>query len=117
MCEYSGDLITKMEAKKREAKYVAEAAAEGHQHVMCYMYFLKHGGTDWSVDATKAGRIGRLINHSRKQPNLKTKLFVVDDVPRLGLVAIKDIAKGTELMYDYGERDPDTIEAHPWLLE
>ena len=80
------------------------------------MYFLKHGGQDWCVDATRAGRIGRLINHSRRQPNLKTKLFVVDGTPRLGLVAVADIEPGTELMYDYGERDPETIAAHPWLL-
>lgn len=68
-----------------------------------------------SVDATKSGRIGRLINHSRLSPNLRTRLFSVDGVPRLGLCAIKDIEKGTELHYDYGERDPQALAAHPWL--
>lgn len=69
-----------------------------------------------SVDATKSGRIGRLINHSRLQPNLETKLFVVDGVPHLALVATQDILPGVELQYDYGERDPATLAAHPWLL-
>jgi len=70
-----------------------------------------------SVDATKSGRIGRLINHSRNHPNLVTKLFVVDSKPRLGFVAKQDIAAGTELLYDYGERDPRAMSAHPWLKD
>jgi histone-lysine N-methyltransferase SETD8 len=68
-----------------------------------------------SVDATKSGRIGRLINHSRTNPNLRTQLFVVDGMPRLGLCAVRDVEVGTELRYDYGERDPQAIRAHPWL--
>ena len=54
------------------------------------------------MDATKSGRIGRLINHSLNQPNLVTKLFAVDGQPRLGFVAKQDIEAGTELLYDYG---------------
>ena len=83
VCEYAGDLISEDEALEREAKYAKEV------HVHCYMYFLRHNGINMCVDATHAGRIGRLINHSRLRPNLATKLFVVDDIPRLGLVAIK----------------------------
>ena len=67
-----------------------------------------------SVDATHSKRVGRLINHSVKG-NLHTKLFVVDGVPRLGLVARRDVAIGEEVLYDYGERDPSAIAAHPWL--
>lgn len=99
-----------------------------------------------SVDATKSPRIGRLINHSRTDYNLKTKLFVVDNVPHLGLVACRvchqnlcdnakntcgsnfvfdeksspptqDIAAGEELSYDYGERDPSALRAMPWLKQ
>lgn len=77
---------------------------------MLTLYFLL-----CSVDATKSGRIGRLINHSKLHPNLRTRLFIVDGTPRLGLCAIKGIAPGTELFYDYGERDPKALRAHPWL--
>jgi histone-lysine N-methyltransferase SETD8 len=58
-----------------------------------------------------------LINHSRKNPNLETKLYVVEGKPHLGLVAISDIGKGTEVLYDYGERDPAAVAAHPWLAD
>jgi len=47
---------------------------------------------------------------------LETKLFVVDGVPHLALVATQDILPGVELQYDYRERDPATLAAHPWLL-
>eukprot|EP00911_Craspedida_sp_UC1_P000261 UC1_evm1s200 len=114
VCEYAGDLITGKEAEEREKKY--KAADENKTFIHCYMYFLKHDGKQYCVDATVSGRIGRLINHSRRMPNLETKLFVVDDVPHLALVATTDIAPGVELAYDYGERDKETIEAHPWLL-
>lgn len=40
-----------------------------------------------SVDATNSKRIGRLVNHSRTQFNLRTKLFEFDNKPHLGLVA------------------------------
>ena len=76
-----------------------------------------HCAASRSVDATKSGRIGRLINHSRKTQNLQTKLFVVDGEPRLAFVALRDIEQGTELLYDYGETDPAAMAAHPWLKD
>ncbi len=106
---------------------------KGNTEPMCYMYFLRHKEKTHCVDATHSGRIGRLINHCRSRPNLVTKLFVVDDVPRLGLMAkqvqftsffctgvvslhiLQDLEVGVELSYDYGERDPGAMKAHPWL--
>ncbi len=87
----------------------------GRTEPMCYMYYLRHAEKTYCVDATHSGRIGRLINHSRSNPNLVTRLFVVDGKPRLGLMAKCDIEPGTELAYDYGERDPSAMRAHPWL--
>lgn len=115
VCEYSGDLITKEQAKDRENMYIEEDRKAGIEEPMCYMYFLDYKGKKYCIDATKTGRIGRLINHSRINQNMKTKLFIVDGVPRLALVAIRDIDVGTELKYDYGERDPVALKAHPWL--
>ena len=31
------------------------------------------------------------------------------------IYAMKDIASGTELIYDYGERAKLCLQAHPWL--
>ena len=60
-------------------------------------------------------RLGRLINHSKKAPNVTTRLIPVDDHPYLCLMAKRDIKEGEELQYDYGERNVDIIGSHPWL--
>lgn len=70
----------------------------------------------FSIDATEDDRsFGRLINHSRLQPNLQPKAILLDGVARIILVANQDILPGMELLYDYGDRDPASILAHPWL--
>ncbi|CAF0799109.1 unnamed protein product [Rotaria sp. Silwood1] len=110
--EYAGELVTQSEAKKRETLY-------GRNHdIGCYMYYFKWGEKVFCVDATEeTNRLGRLINHSRKNSNCQPKVFVVRDQPRLILVALRDIDIGEELFYDYGERRKDIVEAFPWLNE
>ena len=69
-----------------------------------------------SVDATaESGLLGRLVNHSRLQFNCCTKVVDVDDRPRLILVASRDITVDEELLYDYGDRSKESLEAYPWL--
>ena len=58
--------------------------------------------------------MGRLLNHSRSG-NCKTKVVGIGKRPYLILVAAKDIEAGEELLYDYGDRNKETLEAHPWL--
>jgi len=108
--EYAGDLINIDSANQRESEYSMDVSKG------CYMYYFRHQGSQYCVDATaETGRLGRLLNHSCKHPNLITKVMVVDDSPRLYLVAKHDIKEGTELIYDYGDRDKATMKAHPWL--
>ena len=59
--------------------------------------------------------MGRLLNHSKSQANVVTKLYEVDEHPYLCLVAARDVKEGEELQYDYGERSKEAIESHPWL--
>ncbi|XP_037548579.1 N-lysine methyltransferase KMT5A-A isoform X2 [Nematolebias whitei] len=107
--EYHGDLLQITDAKKREAEY-AQNPATG-----CYMYYFQYLCKTYCVDATKeTGRMGRLINHS-KTGNCQTKLHDINSVPHLILVASRDIDKGEELLYDYGDRSKASIAAHPWL--
>ncbi|KAF6726124.1 N-lysine methyltransferase SETD8-A [Oryzias melastigma] len=107
--EYHGDLLQITDAKKREAEY-AENPATG-----CYMYYFQYLCKTYCVDATKeTGRMGRLINHS-KTGNCQTKLHDINGTPHLILVASRDIDKGEELLYDYGDRSKASIAAHPWL--
>ena len=59
----------------------------------------------FSIDATyESGRYGRLLNHSKLNPNCLTKVVTFSDIPRLIFVAKYDIVAGTELLYDYGDR-------------
>jgi histone-lysine N-methyltransferase SETD8 len=82
----------------------------------CYMYYFSFRNRKYCVDATsESGKLGRLINHSTKTPNLMTRLFPVGATPHLIFVAARDVAAGVEFMYDYGDRSREAREAHPWL--
>ena len=70
----------------------------------------------FSVDATaESGKLGRLVNHSRVKYNCVTRVVEVDGQPRLILAAARDIAVNEELLYDYGDRSKESLEAYPWL--
>eukprot|EP00092_Neocalanus_flemingeri_P034123 GFUD01037106.1.p1 GENE.GFUD01037106.1~~GFUD01037106.1.p1 ORF type:complete len:309 (+),score=83.10 GFUD01037106.1:83-1009(+) len=108
--EYAGDLVDIKTAEDLEAKY-SKDTSKG-----CYMYYFKYKGKQYCVDATsESGRFGRLLNHSRIHPNCRTKVVMMDDTPRLILVAKQDIFAGTELLFDYGDRSKESLRAHPWL--
>ncbi|XP_058795826.1 N-lysine methyltransferase KMT5A-A-like isoform X2 [Phymastichus coffea] len=107
--EYIGDLIDGITAKQREAQYAKR------KNVGCYMYYFKHKDRQYCIDATKeSGKLGRLINHSRKG-NLTSRIIEVNGIPHLILFAKADISPGTELLYDYGDRNQESIKNHPWL--
>lgn len=108
--EYAGDLIDIGSAKERESKYSLDLSTG------CYMYYFKYNNHNYCIDATsESGRLGRLVNHSRLSPNLQTKVISFKDKPRLILVARTEISSGSELLYDYGDRSKESLEAHPWL--
>lgn len=108
--EYSGELMDIGTAKDLETKYSLDASKG------CYMYYFKHKGKQYCIDATsESGRYGRLVNHSRITPNCVTKVVMVSEVPRLILVAKHSISPGEELLYDYGDRSKESLKAHPWL--
>jgi SET domain-containing protein len=72
-----------------------------------------------SVDATeyvpKKGP-GRFINHSRNG-NLQPTKVMVDGGPRLALISKRDITKGEELFFDYGDRSENALQNFPWLKQ
>ncbi|XP_054708845.1 N-lysine methyltransferase KMT5A-like [Uloborus diversus] len=107
--EYDGDFIDYSEAKKREELYSAK------ENTGCYMYYFQYMNKTYCIDATKeSGRLGRLINHSKKG-NLKTEPVLVQKRPHLVLFASRDIDPGEELLYDYGDRSKKSLISHPWL--
>ncbi|CAL8076602.1 unnamed protein product [Calicophoron daubneyi] len=108
--EYAGELISEKSAKAREQEYKRDPA------IGSYMFYFCHNGVKYCVDATEeTPRLGRLVNHSRLHPNCLVKVVPLDNVPRLVLFARQIINPGEELLYDYGDRDKESLEAHPWL--
>uniref|UniRef100_A0AC35TRF0 [histone H4]-lysine(20) N-methyltransferase n=1 Tax=Rhabditophanes sp. KR3021 TaxID=114890 RepID=A0AC35TRF0_9BILA len=108
--EYKGNLIVAKLAAKLEAMYSRDAS------IGSYMYYFKHKGKSYCVDATEESPFkGRLINHSVLKPNLKTKVVDCTSSFHLVLIAIRDIEEGEELLFDYGDRTKTAVAANPWL--
>ncbi|XGW15635.1 hypothetical protein V3C99_001242 [Haemonchus contortus] len=109
--EYKGDIMDYTSAKLREEEYAKDPS------IGSYMYFFKYKSKRWCVDATKESIYkGRLINHSALRPNLRTKVVEFEDGLHLILVAKRDIDEAEELLYDYGDRTPETVARNPWLV-
>ncbi|UMM39118.1 hypothetical protein L5515_016311 [Caenorhabditis briggsae] len=110
--EYKGEMMEYAEAKKAEDRY------KENPTIGSYMYFFEHKGKRWCVDATKETIYkGRLINHSIRKPNLKTKVIDIDEAHHLILIATREIIVGEELLYDYGDRSSDVVAENPWLRD
>ena len=78
-------------------------------HLISQLYF--------SIDATiDDGRTGRYINHSKSALNLLPKVIEAPDgQPHIAFFAARNISAEQEVLYDYGERNPQIIQSHPWL--
>uniref|UniRef100_A0A915DFH0 [histone H4]-lysine(20) N-methyltransferase n=1 Tax=Ditylenchus dipsaci TaxID=166011 RepID=A0A915DFH0_9BILA len=109
--EYKGEIISYKEAKIREDEYGKDSK------IGSYMYFFRHRGSNFCVDATEEKPFkGRLINHSMLKPNLKTKVVDFGDSFHLIFVAKRNLEVGEELLYDYGDRTPCTVAQNQWLM-
>ena len=65
---------------------------------------------------TESGRLGRLINHSRKQYNCIMRWFHTEDgIPRLIALASRNIEQDEEVLYDYGDRTKTSLASFSWL--
>lgn len=106
--EYAGDILDFDIAIKREED------REG-QDVGGYMFFFYYKEVKMAIDATEEdGRLGRLLNHSRKC-NLKSDVVSLNNSPHLVFYAKRDIKPGEELLIDYRERRPKLLKAYPFL--
>ena len=77
VCEYAGELLSGAEAKKKENIYEKNGSGS-------YIYYFKFHDKRFCIDATEeSGRLGRLINHSKKDANLRTMVVVYQDNPTL----------------------------------
>ncbi|KAK5785854.1 histone-lysine N-methyltransferase SUVR3 [Gossypium arboreum] len=108
ICEYSGELLTTKEARRRQQIY-DKLASDDHfssallvvrEHLPSLNACLRI-----NMDATRAGNVARFINHSCDGGNLSTVLVRSSGalLPRLCFFASKDIKEGEELTFSYGE--------------
>jgi hypothetical protein len=96
LVEYLGERVSHAEADRR---YEHKAADDNHT-------FLFTVDARTVIDAGVGGNDARFLNHSC-DPNCEA----VQEKRRVFIDAIRDIAAGEELVYDYGiERDPDDPE-------
>ncbi|CAI5504661.1 unnamed protein product [Closterium sp. Naga37s-1] len=77
-----------------EARLWAMRAGGATDFYMCEV------SRDVVIDATFRGGHGRFVNHSCA-PNAELQKWLVEGHVRVGIFAIKDIAVGTEVAYDY----------------
>jgi len=92
--EYTGELITEEEEERRYKIYKAHKMSS-------YFYETKKPGL--VVDAGHMGNHTRFINHSCDGDNCRVFMEIIDGVPRVWVVAMKDILQGQELFLDYGK--------------
>ncbi len=93
--------------KKRE--YISEYGGKlrkksrlDAKNAYCFEYIAAPGiYTSYTIDAREQGGVGRFINHSY-QPNLLSTLATVDGMNHVIFIVKEPIAKGMQLLYDYG---------------
>ena len=90
--EYFGERITKAESRRREAHQLAVRAAGGEG---CFYIFELNQRHD--LDGSMAWNSARRINHSCA-PNCEAQNLS----GRIWIVALRDLAPGEELTFDYG---------------
>lgn len=126
VCEYAG----KWRTEEEFAGLISAQQPESQRGN--YAFDVKCRGITWYIDAGdeldnqfKYG-FGRFLNHSRARQCLDVRTVAspaaadaaADSVPyRVFLFAQRHILQGEELLFDYGERDPRTLEQFPWLQE
>ncbi|XP_047200190.1 uncharacterized protein LOC118124568 [Hippoglossus stenolepis] len=97
--EYRGNISTRTETRGKERGDTLNN----------YLFDFSWNGTNWRVDASKNhGGLGRLVNDDHVSPNCEMKKIVFEEKPHLCLFAVKEIHRGEEITYDYGD------SAYPW---
>ena len=90
--EYTGERITKAEARRREQQRLERERAGGDGSVYIFTLNARH-----DVDGRTHRNIARLINHSCA-PNCRVEIIR----GRIWIIARRDIPAGAELTFDYG---------------
>ncbi|KAG7501391.1 zinc finger MYM-type protein 4-like [Solea senegalensis] len=69
-----------------------------------FLYKYLWNGEKWCIDASKEdGSLGRLVNDDDTSPNCEMRKVVFEGEPHLCLFALRQIAIGEEITYNYGD--------------
>ena len=98
VCEYTGELITIQDAKKRALELTHET---GNYLIVLREHSSENQILRTHVDARFHGNASRFINHSCSPNLLMVPVRVDSVVPKLALFAARDIDIGEELSFDY----------------
>jgi len=90
--EYRGERITKAESHRREAERLRRL--QRGQACSTFIFYLNKR---YDLDGRRGGNISRFINHSC-DPNCRAE----QHRGRIWIVALRDIAAGEEISFDYG---------------
>ncbi|KAG7401309.1 Histone-lysine N-methyltransferase ezh1 [Phytophthora boehmeriae] len=89
--EYTGAMLSQDEAERRGMLY--------DKMNMSYLFDLNE---DAVLDALRSGNKSKFINHEGETPNCTAKVVSVCGIHHISIWALRDIAKGEELVFDYG---------------
>jgi SET domain-containing protein len=90
--EYTGERITKAQARRREVERLVRQRRGDDASVYIFVLNRRH-----DLDGRRSRSVARFINHSCA-PNCRVEVAR----GRIWIVARRDIATGEELTYDYG---------------
>jgi len=102
--EYVGERVTKAEAYRREERRLAERAKGGDGCV-----YIFEVNKRYDIDGDVSWNTARLANHSC-DGNCETDIIR----GKVWIIAVRDIAEGEEITYDYGF-DFEDWKLHPCL--
>ncbi|KAH8816363.1 hypothetical protein F5884DRAFT_219357 [Xylogone sp. PMI_703] len=96
LSEYTGEVISFGEAERRGIIYDRK-----------YLSFLFDLNREWVIDAARLGNKTRFINHADNEKdglNCEAKIMLVNGEHRIKFSALRDIAVGEELLFNYGKK-------------
>lgn len=93
VCEYVGEVVN-------EAEMIRRMEWQAHYTPNDHEFYIMELDSGIYVDGKHKGSESRHINHSCN-PNLELERWVVNGKMRIGIFAIRDIAMGEPLNYDY----------------
>lgn len=92
ICEYIGEFINEAEVEKR--------SSDGNGHFLMSVQFA-YGGIVGYIDSHRYGNCSAFINHSCS-PNCQYEIWLADNLPRIAVYSLKEIARDDEITCSYG---------------